>query len=195
MTDHPSGDEPVKPAPADAAPPPPGRGWRATVEKLRDADGAPALLLVGAVATFLACTNHYFPLQHWLFFTYLRIWGFVALFALPSLAVGLRLLSWLLPEPPRLGERLLLGFSLGVLIFFVAIFVGGVASLYGPVFFFAAPAVLATVGARSALREVRRVRAHLRRFGPRLVLPGGGVEALAALTLGLGLVCHRCHVC
>jgi len=187
MTD-PAGDEPVGSEPANAGRPPTDRRWRARLARLRDADAAPALLLVGAVATFLACSNHYFPLQHWLFFTYLRIWGFVALFALPSLAVGLRLLSWLLPEPPRLGERLLLGFSLGVLVFFLTIFVGGVASLYGPVFFFAAPAVLAAVGARSALREVRRMRAHLRRFGARLVVPGGWIGALAALTLALGMI-------
>jgi len=187
MTD-PTGDRPVESEPAHAAPPPADRGWQARFARLREADGAPALLLLGTVATFLACTNHYFPLQHWLFFTYLRIWGLVALFGLPSLAVGLRLLSWLLPEPPRLGERLLLGFALGVLTFFVTIFVGGVAGLYGPVFFFAAPVVLAAVGARSAVRELRRVRAHLRRFGARLILPGGWLGGLGALTLGFGMV-------
>lgn len=157
--------------------------------RLRGAGIVPALLLVAATAAFLIWTNRQFPVEQWLFFTYLRVWAFAALFVVPSFAAGLRLVSLLLPEaPPRLDERLLLGFSLGVLLFFLLVFLGGAASLYNRAFFFLGPVALGAFGAPATLRELRRARAHLGRFGPRLVLPRGLIEALAAAALTLGIV-------
>jgi hypothetical protein len=119
---------------------------------------------------------------------YVCYWLGAGFFSAACLSTGLRIVSAILPEPPRLGERLTLGFALGVLVFTLGIFSGGLAGLYGPVFFFAWPGIMLAFGARQGWREMRRVRRHLRRFGLRLFLPRGFVETLAAILLLLSLV-------
>ncbi len=117
-----------------------------------------------------------------------RYWLFALLFSAACLAAGLRLLTVILPEPPRLGERLTLGFALGVLVFALGVFLGGLAGLFGRIFFFAWPGLMIAAGARPAWRELRRMRCHLRGFGARLFLPRGFVEATACILLGISLV-------
>jgi hypothetical protein len=154
--------------------------------RLRRAGLLPGVLLLAATAGALIWLDRFSPLRHWLFFQYLAIWIAIALFAAASWAAGLRALSLLLPTPLRLDERLLVGFAVGVLIFFAGIFAGGILHLYGVVFFFAWPALLLGWGGRSAWRELGRLRVHLRRFGFRLFQPRGIVEAAAAAVLVVG---------
>ena len=163
-------------------PPPPRRWW----ERAR----APAicLVLVLALGLFAWVANTHYPLRKWLVFMIAQYWLFATFFAAACLSTGLRIVKALLPEPPRLGEQLTLAFTLGVLVFVLGIFLGGLAGLFGTIFFFAWPGLMLAFGARPAWRDLRRTHHHLRRFGWRLLLPRGFIEILAALLLVLSLV-------
>ena len=164
----------------------PSPSW---LSRLRRAGAVPAALLLALTAGFLWWTDQFSPVRHWLLFRYAEIWLTVALFALGSLVAGLRLLSLLLPESPRPGERLLLGFGLGVLTFFWGVFLAGVVGAYGRVFFFAWPVALLAFGGPQTWREVRRFRRHGRRLGgARLLLPRDLVSALSVALLGFGCI-------
>ncbi len=169
-------------APPDRSPAPPSRPTR---ERARTV--ALSVILAGTLAVFAWVANQHYPLREWLLFLYLRYWLFALFFSAACLSTGLRLLKVILPEPPRLGERLTLGFALGVLVFASGVFLGGLAGLFGHVFFFAWPSVMIGIGARSGWRDFRLARRHLRKFGPRLYLPHSLVEAAAAVLLVLGL--------
>jgi hypothetical protein len=146
-----------------------------------------ALLALG-LAVFVWASNVYYPLQEWLFFVLLRHWLYALFFTAACLSTGLRVAKLLLPTPPVLGERLTLGFALGVLAFALGVFLGGLLGVYGRAFFFLLPGLMIALGARSGWRELRQASRHLRRFGARLILPRGLVEAGAALLLVLGLI-------
>jgi len=139
-------------------------------------------LAVAATVFYAVWVNQTFPVRHWLFFLYLKYWLFIALFAAASTASGWRLSRKLVDVAP-LGERWLLAFGLGVLLFVLGIFVGGLLALLGPVFFFAWPAALLAYGGPSLWHDARRARRHLARFGARLFLPGTALQTLAALLL------------
>jgi hypothetical protein len=140
-------------------------------------------MLIVLVAIFLRAVHAQYPVDEWLFFRYVKYWGYAALFSTASLAAGLRLLGFVLPYPPRAGERLTLGFALGVLAFALGVFLFGLAGQFGKIFFFAWPSILLAFGGPQLWRDFRRARAHLRRFGLRLLLPKGGVELLAAVLI------------
>ena len=94
------------------------------------------VLAVAATIFYALWVNQTFPVRHWLFFFYAKYWLFIALFAAGSTASGWRISRKLIDAAP-LGERALLAFGLGVLLFVLGIFVGGLLALLGPVFFFA----------------------------------------------------------
>jgi len=160
----------------------------AWLSRLRRAGAVPASLLLAITVVFLVWTNQFLPIRHWLWFRYLGIWGLVALFAVGSLVAGLRLLTLVLRESPRPGERLLLGFGLGVLTFFWGVFLAGVLGVYGRVFFFVWPAALLAFGGPGAWGEVRRWHRHGRRFGRSLFVPRDLVGGLSLTLLGLGVL-------
>src|SRR6185369_944251 len=132
--------------------PVPARGIRAVLLPL---------LVIAATIFYALWFDRTFPLRHWLFFVYAKYWLFVALFVGSSAAAGWRLLGRLTDEPPPLGERLLLALGLGVLVFVLGLFVGGLLGLLGVVFFFAWPAALLAYGGPVAWRAARRARRHL----------------------------------
>ncbi|HEX7506855.1 MAG TPA: hypothetical protein VF550_08785 [Polyangia bacterium] len=133
-------------------------------------------------------SNQHYPLREWLVFMLARYWVFALLFSAACLSTGLRLVTVILPEPPRLGERLVFGFALGVLVFALGVFLAGLAGLFGRIFFFAWPGLMLAAGARPAWRDLCRMRSHLGSFGVRLLLPRGFVEAAAGVLLALSLV-------
>ncbi len=141
------------------------------------------VLLIVLIAIFLRAVHAQYPVDDWLFFRFVKYWAYAALFSTASLAAGLRLLDLVLPYPPRVGERLTLGFALGVLAFALGVFLFGLAGQFGKVFFFAWPAGLLAFGGAQLWRDFRRARAHLRRFGMRLLLPKNAVELLAAVLI------------
>ena len=165
-----------------------GLGWRERAVRL----AVPLLLTAGAV--FLACwTNAFYPIRHWLIFEYAGAWLVAAVFSLSSLAAGWRLFAFALPVP-RLGERAVLAFALGVLVFFYGVFIAGLLGLFGRVFFFAWPAALLAYGVPRAWRDLRRIAPRLRRFGVALLLPRRGTELLGAVLLLLGTLAVYLHV-
>jgi hypothetical protein len=144
-------------------------------------------LLLAATGFFAWLTGQFYPLRHWLFFYYARAWLLAGLFSVASLSAGLRILGYVVPESLRLGERLVLGFALGVLAFFWGVFLAGLGGLFGTVFFWAWPAILLLAGGPNVARMAGRAWVHLRRFGVRLVMPRGPVEVLGALLIVLSL--------
>ncbi len=139
-----------------------------------------ALLLVGGLLFDAWVADHHYPIERWIFFSYVRAWLFATLCGLASLACGWRLLRFVSPTSGRLGERLVLAFALGVLAFYTLMFVGGVAKLYGRPFFFALPLALFAFAGRETWTTLVRTHRHLRRFGARLWTPRNAVEWLAA---------------
>lgn len=147
---------------------------------------AVSVVLLAGFCYFAKLLNGFYPVRDWLAVRHVRSSLLAALFAVSCLVGGLRALRLVLPEPPRLGERLSLGFALGVLLFFWGVFVGGSLHLFGPVFFWVWPLALLAWGGRDAWRDVKRLRRHL---GPRVgrLLPGTTVEMLAALLIVISL--------
>jgi hypothetical protein len=148
---------------------------------------ARVVLVLAGLGVFALVADRHYPLRHWLFFLYARAWAMGLLFVAASLAAGARLLGWLLPEPGPLGERLSISFALGVLVFGLGIFVGGLCGLYGVWFFFLWPAALLAFGGRALFASARRTLARLGRFGIRLVQPRGLAEGIAVMGLAVGL--------
>ena len=146
-----------------------------------------AVLLAGLVVFALVANEHY-PLRHWLFFVYARLWLLGLLFMLSSLAAGWRVLGWLLPVPSEPGERLSIALALGVLIFVWGIFLFGIIGWLGMPVFFAWPAALLLFGGRRLARDFKRAWRRLRPFGFRLVQPRNSIEAMAAAGLVVGLI-------
>jgi hypothetical protein len=176
----------------EPSPPSPDGGVSADQPARRTRDrirrGAPGAILLLGLVVFVLVSNAYYPLREWACFVLLGHWLLTLLFSAACLSTGLRVAKLFLPPPPVLGERLTLGFALGVLVFALGVFLGGLFGLYGRIFFFLLPGLMIAVGARSGFRELRQASRHLRRFGARLIMPRGPVEAGAALLLVLGLI-------
>ncbi|MGC4065590.1 MAG: hypothetical protein QM784_13275 [Polyangiaceae bacterium] len=143
-----------------------------------------AVVLVAATTFYLWFGNETYPIRDWLFWRYLSTWSFVLLFLGASLAAGWTLLAKLLPEPPRLPERLVLSIALGVLSFYWLMFVTGIARLYSPFAFFGVPMVLLGIGGHGLLvdlqRYARKLPAHVR-----TLRSGLGVVDYVAFALAL----------
>ncbi|HEY2407769.1 MAG TPA: hypothetical protein VGI10_17295 [Polyangiaceae bacterium] len=132
---------------------------------------AVCLVLLWSVAYFVSVVGPHYPLKDWLFFRYARYWGYSALFALSCVCSGHRLLLWLAPKRRPLLEWLTLSFPLGVLAFYVGVFVFGLFGVLGKAFAFLWPTALCAAGFLPLQRHVRvRVRraAYLRAHIPAL---------------------------
>jgi hypothetical protein len=161
----------------------PQAGWRGLRRWL-----APIALTLG-LGHFLFVANEHLPLKDWLVWTYIAIYGLTAAFALACLSSGNAALLWLLRRPLPVAEHLTLSFALGVLLFFLAMFGGGLLGAYGAIFFVACPALLTLAGARPLVRYGRRLWHHIaymraRRPRPRtalhrLIVAGGAVAIVA----------------
>jgi len=159
-----------------------GRG-----ERLRP--WALASLLFAATVFFLWFVNPFYPLQHWLVFFYARAWLWTGLFCLASLFGGLRVLDLIIPDSESLlpGDRLILAWALGVLVFFWGVFLAGTCGLFGGGFFFVWPTVLLLLGGVPGARLAMRAGIRLR-SGARLFVPRGPIEILSVLLILLSLI-------
>lgn len=144
--------------------------------------------LLSGLVLFALVANAHYPLEHWLFFVYVRVWFFGVLFTLSSLAAGWRILSWVLPEPSPLGERLVVAHAIGVLTFVWGLFVFGILGLLGIAVFWGWPLALLLFGSFRLVRDARRYWKRLRPFGFRLFQPRGVFEVLAVVGLVVGLI-------
>lgn len=121
-----------------------------------------SIVLVG-FAMFAWTANQHYPIQHWLFWRYLRVWLATGIFGAACLLIGgfwVRVLGLVLPR----FERTVIAFAFGVYSYFLAMFVGGCEKLYGPHFATALPLLLGGVGAWNQRRRLRRLWPFLRRI-------------------------------
>jgi hypothetical protein len=146
------------------------------------------LALASALVVFAWVANHHYPLREWLLFMYLGYWLGAGLFAAASLSAGLFLARVLVCRRRQVGEYLSLAFTLGVLVFALGVFLGGLAQLYGSVFFFAWPGLLLVSTGRRAWRDLGQLLRGLGRGYFVRFLPHGWVETVAAVFLALCLV-------
>jgi hypothetical protein len=117
------------------------------------------LALASALVYFLTVVHDHYPIQHWLFWVYAKLWGWCALFGLACLGAGHALVTAILPNIP-LRERVVLALPTGCLAFFAAMFAGGLLGLYGATFAVGLPLIFVAAGSPSALRMGRRLWRH-----------------------------------
>jgi hypothetical protein len=148
---------------------------------------ASAWVVLAAIG-FGAYAQRYHPFGDWLTFFWARAWAGALLFGISSLAIGVRVLALFQRPMGRLGERFTFAMALGVLTFALGVYVAGLFGLLRRPFFFAWPALLLLVGGRALVRDVQRIRGHLRRFGPALYSPRSALQVLAVLLLVAGVL-------
>jgi hypothetical protein len=127
-----------------------------------------ALLGLYGTQRFAGVVHKVYPIDLWLFWNVATIWLFQALFAVGCLGVGLLVIERVLKlgELPGL-ERVVLGMACGVVMFTLAMYLGGALGWYGPVFAVALPVALATLGHRQLWSLLRSTRAALAEPEPR----------------------------
>jgi hypothetical protein len=131
------------------------RSWRASLRL-----GALCVVILGGLGKFLLVVHEHYPIQHWLFFRYVSFWFWVGVLAFACWTAGgavLGLLGILLPR----AERALISFAVGLLVFFLGMFLGGLLGLYTKLFAFALPLAMIAFGAPRAFRRARRMRKPL----------------------------------
>lgn len=141
----------------------------------------PAAWLAGAVVFLLQVHRHY-RIGDWLFWSYATYWVLGALLTLACWCAGDAITRRLLPGLPA-SERIVCALTTGLLAFFLAMFLGGLAGLYGRAFFVLLPLVMIASAGMPFVRFVRRLSRHVRGAWTRW--PPGPL-ALAAAAFGLG---------
>jgi hypothetical protein len=148
---------------------------------------AVALALVTAAAVLERSVRSHYPIERWLFWRYTQYWVVGILFSLVSTSGGFFALRWLGPRHLPLRERLIFSMAVGVLIFFVGMFLLGIAGLYGTAAAIAWPLALGASGLWPLYKYLARARPHL--AGARARAKRWTVAQVVAMALGLvGLV-------
>lgn len=132
-----------------------------------------AALSVG-LGVFLWQVHGHYPIQHWLFWSYAKAWAAGLLFTAACVSAGTPVMNAVLPKGFPLRERLVFTLAAGCLVFFYALFLGGVLHLFHPVFAVVLPLVLCAAGALPTYRLLRRSLRHVawaRRRRPRSSSP------------------------
>ncbi len=112
--------------------------------------------LVAATALFLWVVHRHEPIGGWLLLRYLRAGAWASLFGLAALSSGYAVVRRLWPAV-SLSERLVVGFGVGLVLFFLAWFGVGLAGLFHPLSAVLLPTALIALGARPLVRDLRRV--------------------------------------
>jgi hypothetical protein len=146
------------------------------------------LCLLAAFVFYASFVSKSYPPERWLFFFYARCWAMALLFALASLAAGWKLLALLVPLRPRMDERLVLAFALGVLTFAWGVFTAGLLGLFGRTFFILWPTALVVFGAPATVRNLLPAWVRLRPFGIRPFLPKTILSAAACLFMVISVI-------
>lgn len=145
-----------------------------------------ALLCSGAA--LLEIFGRTYAVELWLIARYARAWLWAAVFGLSALSIGNLLVVWLSRPGERTEGQFTLGFASGVFVFFLAIFLAGIAGKLHQATFFAIPALLFGLGARRLFRDVRERLERIRDGSIRLELTWWEGLALAAGAIGLAVV-------
>lgn len=145
--------------------------------------------LIG-IAIFARITNDFYPVKHWLFWVYAKLWGWVLLFAAASFSIGNLVMRRVRMHGVPLRERLVFTVTLGVLAFFYCVFLGGIVGVLRPWFAVSLPLVLIAAGARDLWRDGKRVYRHVKASRARGVTARSpwAWPTLAFGVLGLALI-------
>ncbi len=124
-------------------------------------DALVALVAALGIYIFLGQVDTHYPVKHWLFWRYAAAWGISAFWSLALLTAGHRTLTAVRRRVLPIREQLVMSVAVGVLVFFLAMFVGGALKLYGSVYFVALPVLMIVAGARATSRYLMRIRRHV----------------------------------
>ncbi len=146
--------------------------------------------LIGAICGFVAAVRGFYPPTKWLFFHYAIIWGWCALFSIACATFGDLVLRRVFRASFPAREQATFAFALGVLAFFLFLFLGGLAHALYPAFAVALPLTMIAASARDALPRARRTLRHLRalRRRPRPPLTLFQFAAIVFGLAGIGLL-------
>lgn len=122
------------------------------------------LLVLGA--GFLRVVDTHYAIGEWLFWRYLVYWLCCAFMGLACVGAGERVVLRLVGRIRGLHAHVYVSFVVGLLLFALLLFVGGLLGLYGAAFFFAAPLTLLAFGAPRLSRAARELLPRLARLAP-----------------------------
>ncbi|MFT3706344.1 MAG: hypothetical protein QM817_01630 [Archangium sp.] len=145
--------------------------------------GMTIALIVGIAIFWGVVTSKYHPSQ-WLFFDYAKYWALTLVFFTACFLPGFVVTRWLLPQRIRLGERLVVAIALGVFLFYLGMYVGGLLHLYGLFFYIAYPALLITLGGVLAWKSLSAI---VRRWWRIRRLPFRRMSPVELLAFGAGV--------
>lgn len=136
--------------------------FRQGLDKIAGAARPTALVitLILTIVLFLWQGNQHYPIKHWLFWMYARIWGYCALFALAAASSGHLIVNLLGGKRLPFVERTTISLGVGTLFFFFVMFVCGLFGIYNRVFAIAMPILVAAPGLWPLFRHSRRVIHH-----------------------------------
>lgn len=128
-------------------------------------------VLAASFVAFARVLNRHYPIREWLFLRYAGYWAASLFFAASCFSSGHLVLKRALGgRVLPLHEHAAVSFAAGLYVFFLGMFLGGLAGLYGGLFFFALPTALTAAGAFPAARFAARAYRHVaaaRRRAPR----------------------------
>jgi hypothetical protein len=145
-------------------------------------------VLLAGVMVFAHFVDRHYPIRQWLLLRYVGYTFATAYAGSACLAIGFATGTALGGRTLRFSERLLVSFAAGVLLFGITIFAAGVVGVYGPAFFWAAPAALLALSGRSSLARLGRGSARLTRAIWRAGREPSSLARARCVFLALGLV-------
>jgi hypothetical protein len=152
------------------------------------------ILLPGAAALLFWFVNKHYPLKDWLFWRYCGYWAVALLWTVCCLAAGFRALELLRFPRLALAEETLYALCSGLLLFFLVMFLLGIAGVLGVTVLATVPVAFLAFGFPAGVRVLRRLqklrREHALRTRYRLTLLDGlvclyGLGALLFLYLSM----------
>ncbi len=116
---------------------------------------------LGGVWVYAATLNVAYPVRDWLFWTLAYLWSSAAVFSAACVSLGFVALRriWGSTPPWPMLETLLQSFAVGLVGFTLAMYAGGAAGIYGPVFAIALVVLMLAAGARPLLGYFSQARA------------------------------------
>jgi len=144
-----------------------------------------ALALLYAAYLFAKSVQPHYPIRDWLVWRYAGYWLACLAFTVACLSAGQRVLRLLGRSEESVRAELVSSFALGVIVFFLAVFIAGLSGLLIKPTFFVLPVLLTLAGGRPALRFARRC-ARVARAKP-LQKPTALGRALAVVATLLGV--------
>jgi hypothetical protein len=144
----------------------------------------PIVVLAG-LGYFASLIQPQLPIQNWFIWRYFLYWAITLIWMAACFSSGQAILHRVLRSPLPVLEQITLSFALGVLSFFMLMFAGGLAGLYGTVFFCALPLVMLVSGARPSFVYLRRLQRLRARKSSSLGLWSAGLWGIGLIALFL----------